>query len=119
MLLAELTFPAAPDHVRTARMLAARVARDEGAGDDLVEDVRLAVGEACALSVGDAEQLEITLNSGVDALSVTVRRLGVGASGAPLLSEDAKQLSRVLLQALAPQLTESDDRLVLTWPTLG
>lgn len=118
MLLAELTFPAAPDHVRTARLLAARVARDQGAADDLVEDIRLAVGEACALHVGESEFLEMTLSNHADALTVTVRHLGRSDVGTPQLSPDARDLSRVLLQALTPELSEAAEGLVLTWPNL-
>jgi len=43
-----------PGLVRTVRLVAAAVARRTGRGEDFVEEVRLAVGEACALLLGDA-----------------------------------------------------------------
>ena len=41
-----------PALVRTVRLVAAAVARRTAADEDFVEEVRLAVGEACALLVG-------------------------------------------------------------------
>ena len=43
----------APALVRTVRLVAAAVARRTGRDEDFVEEVRLAVGEACALLLGD------------------------------------------------------------------
>jgi hypothetical protein len=50
-----VTVSIAPDPalVRTVRLVAAAVARRTGADDELVEEVRLAVGEACALLLGE------------------------------------------------------------------
>ncbi len=42
-----------PALVRTVRLVAASVARRAGRDEDFVEEVRLAVGEACALLLGD------------------------------------------------------------------
>jgi len=41
-----------PALVRTVRLVAAAVARRTGRDEEFVEDVRLAVGEACALLIG-------------------------------------------------------------------
>ena len=41
-----------PALVRTVRLIAAAVARRSGRDEEFVEEVRLAVGEACALMVG-------------------------------------------------------------------
>ena len=41
-----------PALVRTVRLVAAAVARRTGQDEDFVEEVRLAVGEACALMIG-------------------------------------------------------------------
>lgn len=47
-----------PALVRTVRLVAAAVARRSGAEEEFVEEVRLAVGEACALLMGqDAADL--------------------------------------------------------------
>lgn len=45
-----------PALVRTVRLVAAAVARRDGHDEDFVEEVRLAVGEACALLVGERDQ---------------------------------------------------------------
>ena len=42
-----------PALVRTVRLVAAAVARRAGRDEEFVEEVRLAVGEACALLIGD------------------------------------------------------------------
>ena len=43
-----------PALVRTVRLVAAAVARRTGRDEEFVEEVRLAVGEACALLIGEA-----------------------------------------------------------------
>ena len=50
----ELRFSALPAHVRTARLVAATVARRSGVDEDLLDEVRLAVGEACSRAVAPA-----------------------------------------------------------------
>ncbi|HET7529586.1 MAG TPA: ATP-binding protein [Mycobacteriales bacterium] len=48
----EVSFTALPAHVRTARLVALAVARRAGVDDQLLDEVRLAVGEACSRAVG-------------------------------------------------------------------
>jgi anti-sigma regulatory factor (Ser/Thr protein kinase) len=52
MATVEVSFTALPAHVRTARLVALAVARRAGVGDELLDEVRLAVGEACSRAVG-------------------------------------------------------------------
>jgi serine/threonine-protein kinase RsbW len=47
----ELRFTALPAHVRTARLVAAAVARRSGVTEAVLDEVRLAVGEACSRAV--------------------------------------------------------------------
>lgn len=47
----ELSFSALPAHVRTARLVAAAVARRSGVDEAVLDEVRLAVGEACSRAV--------------------------------------------------------------------
>jgi serine/threonine-protein kinase RsbW len=47
----ELRFSALPAHVRTARLVAAAVARRSGVDEAVLDEVRLAVGEACSRAV--------------------------------------------------------------------
>ncbi|RJL20400.1 ATP-binding protein [Bailinhaonella thermotolerans] len=51
MATVELTFSALPAHVRTARLIATAVARRTGVDEQLLDEVRLAVGEACSRAV--------------------------------------------------------------------
>lgn len=52
MATVELRFSALPEHVRTARLVAAAVARRAGVDESILDEVRLAVGEACTRAVG-------------------------------------------------------------------
>ena len=51
MATVELSFSALPVHVRTARLVAVAVARRAGVDEALLDEVRLAVGEACSRAV--------------------------------------------------------------------
>jgi serine/threonine-protein kinase RsbW len=51
MATVELSFTPLPAHVRTARLVAAAVARRSGVDESLLDEVRLAVGEACSRAV--------------------------------------------------------------------
>src|SRR5260370_4722906 len=48
MATVEMTFTPLPAHVRTARLVATAVARRSGVPESLLDEVRLAVGEACS-----------------------------------------------------------------------
>jgi serine/threonine-protein kinase RsbW len=48
----EINFTPLPAHVRTARLIAAAVARRAGIDGALLDEIRLAVGEACSRAVG-------------------------------------------------------------------
>jgi anti-sigma regulatory factor (Ser/Thr protein kinase) len=48
----EVSFTALPAHVRTARLIALAVARRAGVVEEFLDEVRLAVGEACSRAVG-------------------------------------------------------------------
>ena len=93
----ELRFTALPAHVRTARLLAAVLARRAGVDEALIDEVKLAVGEACARAVGihqahaAHEDVVMHLTDDNGSFAVTVRDLGpadadsaVEAMGAPL-----------------------------------
>ena len=74
-----------PALVRTVRLVAAAVARRTTGDEDFVEEIRLAVGEACALLVGpDADQagvagpVEVSMRV-EDRLRVVVRAAGAVA----------------------------------------
>jgi len=46
-----LSFSPAPAHVRTARLVGVAVARRAGVAEELLEEIRLAIGEACSRAV--------------------------------------------------------------------
>ncbi|WP_351229743.1 ATP-binding protein [Streptomyces sp. NPDC002133] len=60
MATVELRFSAQPEHVRTARLVAAAVARRAGVDEAVLDEVRLAVGEACSRAVGLHRSIGIT-----------------------------------------------------------
>jgi len=51
MATVEVSFSPLPAHVRTARLVATAVARRSGVDEALLDEVRLAVGEACSRAV--------------------------------------------------------------------
>ncbi|MFF2504020.1 ATP-binding protein [Streptomyces sp. NPDC058067] len=75
MATVELRFSAQPEHVRTARLVAAAVARRAGVDEAVLDEVRLAVGEACSRAVG------------------LHRSSGITAPVRVLLTEEEKQFS--------------------------
>lgn len=52
MATVDVRFTPLPAHVRTARLVALAMARRVGVAEDLLDEVRLAVGEACSRAVG-------------------------------------------------------------------
>jgi serine/threonine-protein kinase RsbW len=74
----ELTFSPLPVHVRTARLVATAVARRGGVEETLLDEVRLAVGEACSRAVEahqqqcPAEPVRVALRDGADRFQVVV-----------------------------------------------
>lgn len=74
----ELTFSPLPVHVRTARLIATAVARRGGVEEALLDEVRLAVGEACSHAVEThqqqcpAEPVRVELRDGRDRFEVMV-----------------------------------------------
>ena len=46
-----VSFTPLPEHVRTARFIAASVARRAGVADGVLDEIKLAVSEACSLAV--------------------------------------------------------------------
>jgi anti-sigma regulatory factor (Ser/Thr protein kinase) len=79
MATVELSFTALPVHVRTARLVATAVARRSGVDESLLDEVRLAVGEACSRAVeghqlycpGEPVRLSLTDRAGRFEVEVT------------------------------------------------
>jgi len=83
-----VSFTPLPAHVRTARFIAASVARRAGVAENVLDEVRLAVSEACSLAV---------------------RQHRVHAPAAPIelrLTDDAGQFSIQVADAVPRQLPD-------------
>src|SRR3954452_8328913 len=103
MATVELRFSALPEHVRTARLVAAAVARRAGVDEAVLDEVRLAVGEACSRAVGlhqsggISEPVWVTLTEEEKLFSIEVgdeaprSSPGEGASGGGDVDVDAEE----------------------------
>lgn len=60
MATVRLSFTPAPAHVRTARLVGVAVARRAGVSDAVLDEVRLAIGEACSRAVALHRRHELT-----------------------------------------------------------
>ncbi len=91
MATVEVTFTPLPVHVRTARLIATAVARRNGVAVELLDEVRLAVGEACSRAVEahlrhcPGEPIKVALNDDGERFEVVVTDAvsyaGDGAAG--------------------------------------
>lgn len=124
MATVRLAFSPAPEYVRTARLVGVAVARRAGVAEELLEDVRLAIGEACGLAVaryrraGRADLVRVEMSDdGPYIVSVTDTAGGV-AGDEP---DDADKMGEVLLAGLVEQLRvhhgEEGTEVRMTWPT--
>jgi anti-sigma regulatory factor (Ser/Thr protein kinase) len=74
----ELQFGALPLHVSTARLVAAAIARRVGVEESLIDEIKLAVGEACSRAVDVHRQhaphatIDVLFDDSQDVFSVTV-----------------------------------------------
>ncbi|GAC1327257.1 MAG: ATP-binding protein [Mycobacteriales bacterium] len=98
MATVEVRFSALPAHVRTARLIASAVARRTGVDEAVLDEVRLAVGEACARAVGLHQEfaadrpVELQLSDDNDRFTVVV--VDAGPAGAQVADFDGEQMAR-------------------------
>jgi anti-sigma regulatory factor (Ser/Thr protein kinase) len=132
-----LRLPASAAHVRTARLIAAAMARRSGVGESLLDEVRLAVGEACARAVRLHERQGVP--DPVTVEFVEGRRFGVAVvdrakaapadelpaltdtGQAPWADPSGEALGLALLGAVVQDLTVDQDihggtRVSMSWP---
>src|SRR5579859_4517293 len=89
MSMVEVTFTPLPAHVRTARLVAVAVARRSGVAESLLDEVRLAVGEACSRAVEahrqycPAEPVKIELTNTGGRFEVVVTDSAPAGPGVP------------------------------------
>jgi serine/threonine-protein kinase RsbW len=148
MATVELSFTALPAHVRTARLVATAVARRSGVDESLLDEVRLAVGEACSRAVEGhqrycpAEPVRLALTDLAGRFEVEVTdtcapgaQLPGGPAGAgdragtPRLSQDGygaglpAGLGIAVIQSLADDVEISETAagtiIRMSWPSAG
>ena len=84
----EVSFTPLPAHVRTARLVATAVARRSGVDEAFLDEVRLAVGEACSRAVEahrrycPAEPIRIALTDAAGRFEVEVTDTGAAGGSA-------------------------------------
>jgi hypothetical protein len=112
-----------PALVRTVRLVAAAVARRADCPDTRIEEIRLAVGEACAVMIGQEEvgaaseeRVDVRLHADTEFAVTVSGRVGEDESGFAEIGLDPF----ALLSGLAEELKVTEDdgvtTLRLTWP---
>jgi len=115
--VATLSIPPSVEHVRTARLVAVAAARRSGLAEEVVDDVRLAVGEAVARAVLRHGAAEIDTH-----VDVVVRDDGHGFEvevhdhSAPSVRDEDDGIALALVAALVPELRTHGEVLTLAWP---
>ncbi len=127
MATVRLEFSPEPAHVRTVRLVGVAVARRAGVADDQLDEVRLAIGEACARAVarhqrlGIRDSVEVAFSDGDRYLVKVIDR----AADAEQIDGDEQltiDVSATLLQGLvkdlhmAPLATGPGTEVRMGWP---
>jgi anti-sigma regulatory factor (Ser/Thr protein kinase) len=123
MSTVRLAFSAAPQYVRTARLVGAAVARRAGVADDLLHDVRLAIGEACGRAVARHRRhrldalvhVEMT-DDGPYTVRVTDAYDGAGSHNDDEEGDAADQMAETVLAGLVDDLTVDGGEVRMSWP---
>jgi len=117
----ELTFPARGDLIVLARLVTSAISARAGFDIEELEDLRLAVGELCLLTLQGSEErrgdlrLELTVLGGALGVECTLERAEV-ASGQEPEGDETAQLSEQILDALVDEHgRESQDGSVRAW----
>lgn len=95
-----ITFPAAPEFLRLARIATADAASRAGLDYEEIDDARIAVSELCSLlSTGPAASITLAFVAGPGELSVTGESVTGGAT------VEANELSAVIIDAVVDEHT--------------
>lgn len=91
MATVELSFSPLPVHVRTARLVGVAAARRAGLDEDVIDELRLALGEACsravALHAEHAPDVPVRVLVRDDPSSLTVEVQDVGPESGPVTGD--------------------------------
>ncbi|GHH85359.1 anti-sigma regulatory factor [Streptomyces sulfonofaciens] len=134
MATVELRFSALPEHVRTARLVAAAVARRSGVEEAVLDEVRLAVGEACTRAVGlhqtsgvsapvrvllIEEEKQFSIEVGDEAPRSAAGALAGGGDEMDAESEDEMGLAVIsgLVDDVEVSADEHGGHIRMSWPT--
>jgi anti-sigma regulatory factor (Ser/Thr protein kinase) len=137
MATVEMSFTPLPAHVRTARLVATAVARRSGVDEALLDEVRLAVGEACSRAVeahqeycpgepvrvaltGAGGRFEVVVTDHVTATNGTPAQPG-GAGPAGSLPVVPSELGLAVIEGLADDVeiarTKAGVTIRMSWPS--
>jgi serine/threonine-protein kinase RsbW len=139
MATVEVTFTPLAAHVRTARLVATAVARRSGVAESLMDEVRLAVGEACSRAVETHasqcpdEPVKVALSSEAGRFEIEVinagRPGGLATAGGGFVpkQQDGSLLppgfSLAVIAGLADDVqiseTEAGTSVKMSWPLSG
>ncbi|MFH8564866.1 ATP-binding protein [Streptomyces sp. NPDC017988] len=136
MATVELRFSALPEHVRTARLVAAAVARRAGVDEAVLDEVRLAVGEACTRAVGlhqsngvsapvrvalTEDEKQFSIEVGDEAPRAAPGDRAPGAQGGEPEPEGEDEMGLAVISGLVDDVEvtagESGGVIRMTWPT--
>jgi serine/threonine-protein kinase RsbW len=113
----ELRIPCSAEYVSVARLAVSAVASRMDFGVDALDDLKLAVGEACANAIQHAAEGEIAIVCTLepDRLVISVRDCGVGFDPKSARSRPADELpdgglGLILIQALMDEVHIQSDR---------
>ena len=104
MAVATLRIPSTTEQVRLVRLVAAAAARRSGVGEDVLDELRLAVGEAAARAVLRQQEnphAEVIVELDDSTTEFEVRVTDLVAAKSTAVADDEWALS--LISALSPQ----------------
>jgi serine/threonine-protein kinase RsbW len=134
MATVEVTFTPLPAHVRTARLVSTAVARRSGVSESLMDEVRLAVGEACSRAVETHaaqcpdEPVRLALSDQAGRFEIEVINVGLapgqvdgGQAGDGALMPPGFSLAVIAGLAEDVQIseTEAGTSIKMSWPLSG
>lgn len=124
MPTATVEIPASTDHVRLARLVAGAAARRCGVAEDVLDEVRLAVSEACAravlrnqasLNANPTSAVVLELADDRSEFTVTVKDSANAED-----DEDSDNLALALINSLAPtsevKTEPTGSEIKMSWP---
>lgn len=105
-----LSFSPAPAHVRTARLVGVAVARRAGVAEELLDAIRLAIGEACSRAValhrsnGLSDLVDVTMRDNERFMVQVVDH----AADCPSAANDPSDPTSFLAEPVAPPVAAPD-----------